>query len=538
MSLLDALLLDPAPFDVWIAVRTDGMKGSGTASDPYHGGGGKLDAILDGLPANTHIHLGPDTFDTSGYADGVSGGWQPKAGMKIEGSGIGVTTLRLVGTSQNVSYYAIGHALTTGGSQPNLLDFFEISDLTIDCNLTGQTPTQVSCAAIRIMGNHCRIRRVKAKNWGTKYGPNRCYVISAIIADPSSGVMEVVDAGIEDCIVVEPATASIPTTTYVTLIHAGGLEGSTHVESFGRAPFIRNCFLDGGTLTSGPELRGLSMSWCRGGVIEGNQIHNIKHGGPYQDKTSTRDLIVRNNHYRNVWKGPFFNLPTYGPSVGTATLSKTGVVVTATTTPDHKLFTRDRVMLDASPDTFDGWAEITVTANNKFTYNTSVSGTPVSASVIQKVFGVDRLVIEGNSISLAPNTSGNVDDVVGIYLNGAGLGPTDSTYPTYPHGDVIVRNNKIRFLDGAYEANFIGYGLQLNGAKRLIVENNVIESAQPNPMRNVRCGSVKYSNNRTFAGVLIRGYREAIIGGAGELYYDDLETDAEDAFVMAMFNER
>ena len=37
MSLIDALLLDPAPFEVWIACRTDGLKGSGTASDPYDG---------------------------------------------------------------------------------------------------------------------------------------------------------------------------------------------------------------------------------------------------------------------------------------------------------------------------------------------------------------------------------------------------------------------------------------------------------------------------------------------------------------------
>ena len=37
MSLIDALLLDPAPFNVWIAARTDGIKGSGTASDPYDG---------------------------------------------------------------------------------------------------------------------------------------------------------------------------------------------------------------------------------------------------------------------------------------------------------------------------------------------------------------------------------------------------------------------------------------------------------------------------------------------------------------------
>jgi hypothetical protein len=37
MSLLDALLLDPHPFNVWIARRADGVKGSRTASDPYDG---------------------------------------------------------------------------------------------------------------------------------------------------------------------------------------------------------------------------------------------------------------------------------------------------------------------------------------------------------------------------------------------------------------------------------------------------------------------------------------------------------------------
>src|SRR6266446_5225066 len=35
MSLLDALLLDPQKLDVWLAVRTDGVKGSGTEADPY-----------------------------------------------------------------------------------------------------------------------------------------------------------------------------------------------------------------------------------------------------------------------------------------------------------------------------------------------------------------------------------------------------------------------------------------------------------------------------------------------------------------------
>ena len=81
MSLFDALLLDPAPFQIWIANRTDKLRGSGTAADPYHGG-------LDGLgvsqfdtvmllpqvaQSNVVIHLGPGTFVTAGYAADVAG---------------------------------------------------------------------------------------------------------------------------------------------------------------------------------------------------------------------------------------------------------------------------------------------------------------------------------------------------------------------------------------------------------------------------------------------------------------------------------
>jgi len=37
MSLTDGLLLDPQKLDVWIALRTDSVKGSGTESDPFDG---------------------------------------------------------------------------------------------------------------------------------------------------------------------------------------------------------------------------------------------------------------------------------------------------------------------------------------------------------------------------------------------------------------------------------------------------------------------------------------------------------------------
>src|SRR5205814_2729887 len=39
------------------------------------------------------------------------------------------------------------------------VDFFEASDLTIDCNLTAQSGTQVAAGAVSILGNHTRVSR-------------------------------------------------------------------------------------------------------------------------------------------------------------------------------------------------------------------------------------------------------------------------------------------------------------------------------------------------------------------------------------------
>ena len=84
MPLIDALLLDPAPFNCWISYRTDGIKGSGTVADPWDGStAARFDARMRELPPYTRLHLGANPRDsegkaipflTKGYADGVTGG--------------------------------------------------------------------------------------------------------------------------------------------------------------------------------------------------------------------------------------------------------------------------------------------------------------------------------------------------------------------------------------------------------------------------------------------------------------------------------
>jgi len=153
----------------------------------------------------------------------------------------------------------------------------------------------------------------------------------------------------------------------------------------------------------------------------------------------------------------------------------------------------------------------------------------------EKVFGVKKLLVESNTVELVTKTTSEVSvgDVIGFHVNDGATTNLDPTYPAYVFNEVNVRDNKIRYVDGAFASNYAGYGIQINGAKNLLVRNNVVESAQTNPIRNTRCGSVKYFNDQAPSGVLIKGYNED-----NGKKYDELETEAEDALVLALFNGR
>jgi hypothetical protein len=445
MSLLDALLLDPVRIDVWVAKRTDFVAGSGTQNDPYDGSTlAKFDKLMrDSVGTYTCVHLGPGEFETAGYYEGIGGVfWQAKTGMRIVGSGIDVTTLKLLSAASSQRAYAVAHQLSS-----STVDFFEISDLTINCNWSMQAGASVAAGAVRIMGNHSRVVRVKVKNWGVKSGGPSGFVVAMLTGDPTNGVNGVTNCGIEECIVaVGDQAPSAP--GFVNVLHVGGPEGATSaVEAFGLGPYIRNCFVDCGQAAPFTnDFRALSMAWCKGGVVEGNQVHNTKYGGPYQTLTGARDLAVRNNTYRNVYKGPYWSMSSQG---------------------------------------------------------------------------VQRLVVEGNSIELATGAPGSE---YGIQLD------SSPTPPPYAHGNVIIRDNRIRYVDGGTGA---ASGIKVWSAQNLLVRENTLELTPTLPLLNKNCAAAQYFENRTPAGVLLRGYNEDT-----SRKYDELETDAEDAFILGLLKTK
>lgn len=549
MSLIDALLLDPARIDVYVALRQDESSGSSTHSDPWNGGlrlattevsvsslsiasqtatlttasahgyadgdlvliSGATDPLLNGVffvlnktattfqistnevatsaagslkvrkvtelrfdtimadvtkagIPNVCVHLGPGVFYTRGYHDGITGSWQIQSGQRIAGSGLGVTTLRMLNNTASKSCYAIGHALTrtSPSSAPNRVDLAEVADMSIDANLAAAAATS-SAGALRMMGNHARAVRVRAVNFGTKDATKPCMAFAMLTGNTNSGSsatneLGVANCGLSECAAVKP---NFSTLGPVTAFHVGPSEAGGSTEAVGVGPYIQNCFADF-TLPTSPnpsvdltkDFRGLSMAWCVGGVVSGNSIFNCKFGGPIDITTAAtafgaKDVLVTANVYRNVAVGMAWQMSSAG-------------------------IRRLRV--------FDNLIELTVTT------------------------GLTTLTVNGSNAG-----------VYGLILDDLGAGSP-------PHGDVELRGNWVRYLDGAAGT---GSAMQVNGATSVLMAGNTLDVSPADPLRNNRCTTARYSENRTSPGALVRGFN-----WGNSTRYNELATEAEEAWIL------
>jgi hypothetical protein len=147
---------------------------------------------------------------------------------------------------------------------------------------------------------------------------------------------------------------------------------------------------------------------CRGAIVEGNRVNNSFVGGPYQDYYNIREVVIRNNHYRNVGIGIYFLMG--GLSTQQVTLTGLeydtdydGAGALATTQIQHDLVKGDRVRISgASPDPpYNGFFEVAYVGPDtqfQFKYAVPLTGDAPSAGVVQRVWGLDRFVVENNVI--------------------------------------------------------------------------------------------------------------------------------------------
>jgi len=70
--------------------------------------------------------------------------------------------------------------------------------------------------------------------------------------------------------------------------------------------------------------------------------------------------------------------------------------------------------------------------------------------------------------------------------------------------------------------------LLVPNAKRLVVENNVIDVPNANPLREWRSGTVRFFNNKSAAGALIQG----VNGDTPTVKQTELAVQIEDALLL------
>lgn len=115
---------------IYVGTRQDGSKGSGKINDPYDvGTQPKFDAVMNNLPAVCHVIILPGDYETTGIT------LNPRPGLAgirwIQGSGIGITTIKLV----NLGNITGGRSIFAGFDDTC---WIRISDMSLDCNNKGQ----------------------------------------------------------------------------------------------------------------------------------------------------------------------------------------------------------------------------------------------------------------------------------------------------------------------------------------------------------------------------------------------------------------
>jgi hypothetical protein len=196
---------------IYVAIRGDGVVGTGTQADPYDAsttnGVSKFDEVMRNVGADTVVNLAPGLYQTWGD-DGVfdapqwglsnpgrGRGFFLKPGVKLIGSGIGKTVIRLIGLDvypgSNTSRAVVASGEITKGPNANCRDN-TVQDLTVDTNapkiissLTANSPlyyaTGISISGVQVWGNNGWVKNVEVLNtcawkigsvegWGISFG--------------------------------------------------------------------------------------------------------------------------------------------------------------------------------------------------------------------------------------------------------------------------------------------------------------------------------------------------------------------------------
>jgi hypothetical protein len=287
----------PAPSpaqNIWIAIRTDGLPGSGTQADPFDGSTPqKFDAVMFNYywTYNLGVHLtGAGPFRTS-----VNHQWAARPGWVISGDGMYVTTLQLTGNAAGIHY-----GLACISSDPNIAtDNVTVRDLTIDANWAELSTTadigkngekNISVAAIVLWGSNNLLDHVRSTNtYGSWANLQEMFAIT--LSGPRNG------DGTNN--VIQFCRAEQPNGNY-------GNPFSLH----GWAPYVIvnskviSCTAVGinNGLYTGFTSGGVNFGAVKDCIVDSNTFIDC-YGAAYSDTGSCDGLWVTNNVVTRGWSG-------------------------------------------------------------------------------------------------------------------------------------------------------------------------------------------------------------------------------------------
>ena len=277
--------------EIWLARRTDGVPGSGTADDPYDASTpDNLVARIKSVPAFSTVHLAPGTYTVSG----ITG----QLGLKLRGAGKDVTVLQWNGIMPD------GRAMIYSQSGAHGM---EVSDMTLDGqqNLYGETPLAINF----FDSNDVKIQNIRATNF--RGGAFEAFLVTLFCGSTT------VTGGLIDGCEVDHFYRGTGGSTLLGLQHGGGgsltnrIHGAVTNNYIHDCPFVQG--LDGGGTRSLYQNNVVDGCWLGlnhdtalvdDSYILNNQFLNCGHyginlrtdaGGPDMATNACNGFVVANN---------------------------------------------------------------------------------------------------------------------------------------------------------------------------------------------------------------------------------------------------
>jgi hypothetical protein len=268
--------------DIHLAVRRDGHIGSGSAQDPFDASSAaRYDAILERFSEFTNFFYSPGIYETKGWYYRTRRTANPHC--HHFGAGTDRTIIRLVDTSQ-----ATADGVIFAADYDATVDGFEVHDLTLDCNASGNPVFRDgigAVAAINVIGNNLLFSNLKVEHFGTAKRGVECFPIFCY-AGPGHAFGQYHNIRLENSILTEPASGNKDGLTCVVI----GASSNARVDGE-----IVNCrFIH---LKSD-----FSYSHAFGAPLcEGNEVMDCETGFYLEpDNRQPGIWTIRNNRFRGI----------------------------------------------------------------------------------------------------------------------------------------------------------------------------------------------------------------------------------------------